>query len=1224
MATSGAQVGALRVNLSLDSANFTQSMQSINRQLKGLNSEFKATAAGNKGFEDSLEGMKAKSENLSKQFKLQEKRVSDLKAEYDQVVKAQGENSKAAQNMLVRYNNAVASMKKTESALEGVNSRIADAEDKWKQFGDAAEKAGEKMKSVGDGMKDVGGKMTAGLTAPLAGFAAAAGKAAADADAAAGQIQAKLGLTAEEAERVNETAQNLWKNGFGEDLNEAANNVATVAQNMQGVDPENLELTAEAAMTVADVMDADVSEVTLAANRLMEDFGLTGTEAFDMITKGAQDGLNRNGDLLDVLNEYSPQFKSLGFTGSEFFETLQAGADAGAFSMDKVGDAVKEFNIRAKDGSDASAEAFEGLNMNAEEMTATFAAGGPEAQKAFQEVVAALEQVEDPVERNKIGVSLFGSQFEDLEADVVAALGTTTGEFENVAGATKEAGDAMYDNFGTRLQGVWRELQSAMMPLGETLLGLAEDVLPVVSSGVEKVSGWFKDMSPTMQLVTVAVGAVAAALGPLIAFLGILISSIGGLIGPITTAIGWLTKLGPAFTIIRTAIAALTGPIGLISAAVIALAVLIYKNWDEIKVATEKVFSAVGKFLKDSWESIKKNVSAALDGIKNYVSTKWQEIQSNTTAVYNAVKAFLSTTWQSIKDTVHRFITNLVDNAKQRFENLKSSITTIFNNVKSFLTNTWNSIKDFISNTVARLRDTVANTFTNLRDRVVSLVTNTKDRAVSIVNSLRDLVTSAVVRTKDNMVSAFNTAKDKVVGVIGTIKDRAKTLWDDIVGGAKELPGRIGRGISMMAENVVSGVKTMINKLASWLGKGVNGAIDGINWVLGKINATKIGKWAVPKYAKGTKGHPGGLAVVGDGGGEELIRTPDGETYLSPATDTLVDLPKGSAVLPHDKTKALLSEIPFYKNGIGDFFKGAWNAGKKIAGNVANFALDIFDYAKNPSGLIQKVWQQFVPNINLGGAFGDIAKNAVSFLGNKAISWVTDKLKQLTEVASGQFGPPFRLTSKPGMRYHPKLKIWRPHNGYDYAAPYGTPIPSQTAGTVKYAGYHHERGNYVRIGSGKYDYIYQHNARNLVRNGQSVSKGQIIGTVGSTGLSTGPHLHFEKIKMYANGGIVKSPTMGMVGEAGPEGIIPLSLNKRGIALDLWGRIGEMIGAFDTRRMERPSGLQTQTAAGAASNINLTLNYSGSGSEEDARSMVDIIERELASRSSLAGMMRGGY
>lgn len=95
-------------------------------------------------------------------------------------------------------------------------------------------------------------------------------------------------------------------------------------------------------------------------------------------------------------------------------------------------------------------------------------------------------------------------------------------------------------------------------------------------------------------------------------------------------------------------------------------------------------------------------------------------------------------------------------------------------------------------------------------------------------------------------------------------------------------------------------------------------------------------------------------------------------------------------------------------------------------------------------------------------------------------------------------------------RFHPILKKKRPHLGVDYGAPRGTPIRAIGAGVVRYSGKRGGYGNFVKIDhEGPYHTHYAHLHKIKVRNGQRVKQGQVIGTVGSTGLATGPHLHFE-------------------------------------------------------------------------------------------------------------------
>ncbi len=105
----------------------------------------------------------------------------------------------------------------------------------------------------------------------------------------------------------------------------------------------------------------------------------------------------------------------------------------------------------------------------------------------------------------------------------------------------------------------------------------------------------------------------------------------------------------------------------------------------------------------------------------------------------------------------------------------------------------------------------------------------------------------------------------------------------------------------------------------------------------------------------------------------------------------------------------------------------------------------------------------------------------------------------------------FRVSSPfNNRRFHPILRTYRPHHGTDYAAPTGTPIVSIGNGTVVLAGWKGGYGNCVDVRhSNKYRSRYGHLSRISVREGQKVAQGQIIGYSGSTGMSSGPHLHFE-------------------------------------------------------------------------------------------------------------------
>lgn len=132
-------------------------------------------------------------------------------------------------------------------------------------------------------------------------------------------------------------------------------------------------------------------------------------------------------------------------------------------------------------------------------------------------------------------------------------------------------------------------------------------------------------------------------------------------------------------------------------------------------------------------------------------------------------------------------------------------------------------------------------------------------------------------------------------------------------------------GLNSMGGSLSSTMNGVANKMVGGIGKGVNGVIGGVNYVLKEVESDKkLGDWTVPQYAKGTEGHPGGLAMINDQKGpvhEEYVQMPDGRGFIAKGKDLLVNLPKGAQVLNASLTKKLKNrlDIPHYANGTDDF-----------------------------------------------------------------------------------------------------------------------------------------------------------------------------------------------------------------------------------------------------------------------------------------------------------------
>ena len=422
--------------------------------------------------------------------------------------------------------------------------------------------------SLGKALDDGTGKLenvnwkAVAVGGAVGGIAVATGKAVVEAgkyladlgneyNTAINQLSAATGATGDELDALGESVKNIYAQGLGDDFADVADGLAATQQ-ASDLTGEALERATAAGFNLRDVFDYDVSESARAAsarwkkyayhpkkpsaiNPLAPQTAQTKTatieEAYGLIAVGAQNGADKNGDLLDTLNEYSPQFAALGLSADQFIGTLVEGADAGLFSIDKVGDAVKEFNIRAKDGSDTSREAFESLGLNADKMFAAFAAGGDTAEAAFFDTVEALNSMDDPLARNAAGVALFGTQFEDLEAGVLPVLASIETAAYDGAAALQQINDVKYNDLGSAFEAIKRSAEVSLLPMASmianTLTALApilretfEAIAPVITETLNAcmpfVQQFLMGMGQALQTVLPMVSQLAAGLLPLL------------------------------------------------------------------------------------------------------------------------------------------------------------------------------------------------------------------------------------------------------------------------------------------------------------------------------------------------------------------------------------------------------------------------------------------------------------------------------------------------------------------------------------------------------------------------------------------------------------------------------------------------------------------------------------------------------------------------------------
>ena len=424
--------------------------------------------------EKEMEEMKDSSSETSESIEKQNKKIDDLKEALNKAEKSYQTAENKVKDWQTSLNKAEAELNKTKKAIDDTESEVEN-------FTSSTEKAEEATEKLSDGFTVAKGIMAnliaegiKVLTTELINLTKEAMTFSAEFESAMNTLQVQTGMSSKEMEKYNGIMKEMYNKNYGDSFDDIAQSIATVAQNSKEVDPEKIQELTEGALTLRDAFGFEVNETMRAANMLMDQFGISGEEAYNLIAQGAQNGLNKNGDLLDTINEYAVHFKQTGLSAEDFFNMLENGAEKGTFSVDKLGDAWKEFGIRAKDTTNTTTEAYELLGLNADEMRAKFAAGGESAKQATDTILTALFSMDDAVKQNQAGVDLFGTQWEDLGADAIKALSDTNGEITTTKNSLEEINKIQYSGFKNELEQMGREFQTSVFE------PLAEKVIPQV------------------------------------------------------------------------------------------------------------------------------------------------------------------------------------------------------------------------------------------------------------------------------------------------------------------------------------------------------------------------------------------------------------------------------------------------------------------------------------------------------------------------------------------------------------------------------------------------------------------------------------------------------------------------------------------------------------------------------------------------------------------------
>lgn len=623
-------IKGILVEIGGDTSGLQKALKKVNSETSGLSKELKGINSLLKLDPKNTELLAQKQTVLTGNIKETEEKLKLLKQaqkEADETIKNGGEISQE------NYRNLQREIVNTQKKLENLNeeyNNFKTENSKFTKVGKTLQDFGEKVDSTSEKINKIGTDVTAKATTGIVGIATAAVTAGASLESAVDKYIAKAGKSVEETEKYKKVLTDINDANFGEGYEDIANSMAIVEQQMRGLDDAaDLENITKKAYYLKDAFDAEINESVRAAKMLMEQWGMSADEAFELINQGYQKGLDKNGDLLDSINEYSVHFRQIGLSATDMFNTFCLGAESGAFSIDKVGDAIKEMGIRLKDGT--ATDTLKSMKLNANELEKAFAEGGEKGSWAFGEIVKGLQNIKDPLKQNQAGVTIFGTMWEDLGKDAVFSMTSYGEKFDETANTMSSSMDKMYNNTKSSAESSIKRIKTISANLGTKLLPVVNKVLDKVEVFINKLD----NLSDSEKDNIINIGLLVAGVGPLIKIVG----TAGTVIGTTSKGIGIFsqalsvannksTSTSKSVNSLAGFLKGIVSPAGLATIAIGALAAAaVYyneKTFQSSKAAKEYADSVAQekKAIEDTFKSIEENASVELNHLDRVTKMK--------------------------------------------------------------------------------------------------------------------------------------------------------------------------------------------------------------------------------------------------------------------------------------------------------------------------------------------------------------------------------------------------------------------------------------------------------------------------------------------------------------------------------------------------------------------------------------------------------------------------